>query len=129
MPLERLSEREVQDQFRAVWEQPTILDPARPRAEATREVAGYLAEVSRALEGRGKPPEEVATFLTRTLFAMFAESVRLLPRDSFKTLLQKCQDRPATFAPQMTDLFRHMGRRRLQRRAGGDSSALQRSLL
>ena len=106
--LEDLAEREVRDRFHAVWEHPASLDPARRRAEATREVAGYLAQVSRALEERGEPAEEVATFLTRTLFAMFAEDVGLLPADSFKGLLQRCLESPASFAPQMSDLFRAM---------------------
>ena len=106
--LEDLAEREVQDRFHAVWEHPASLDPARRRAEATREVAGYLAQVSRALEERGEPAEEVATFLTRTLFSMFAEDVGLLPADSFKGLLQRCLESPASFAPQMSDLFRAM---------------------
>ena len=102
-----LAEREVQDRFRAVWSDPVALDPARRRAEATREVATHLAEVSRALEKR-HPPEEVATFLTRILFAMFAEDVGLLPEESFKGLLQRCQESPATFAPQVSDLFARM---------------------
>ena len=108
IPLEHLAEREVQDQFRAVWLDPGSLDPALRRAAATREVAGYLAEVSKALEGRGKPPEEVATFLTRTLFAMFAEDVGLLPEHSFKDLLQRCQESPDTIAAQLSDLFQRM---------------------
>ena len=50
--LEDLAERGVRDQFHAVWEHPASLDPARRRAEATREVAAYLAQVSRAGRAR-----------------------------------------------------------------------------
>jgi hypothetical protein len=103
-----LADPRVQDRFRAIWTAPATLDPALRRAEATREVAAHLAEVSRALEKRGHPPEEVATFLTRTLFAMFAEDVGLLPQDSFKGLLQRCLESPGTFAPQAEDLFGRM---------------------
>jgi len=106
--LEDLADPGVQDRFRAIWNEPASLDPAKRRAEATREVAAYLAQVSKALEERRHPPEEVATFLTRTLFAMFAEDVGLLPADSFKGLLQRCQESPDTFAPQVSDLFRRM---------------------
>jgi hypothetical protein len=108
VPLDALADPAVQERFRAIWTDPATLDPAKRRAEATREVASYLAEVSRALEGRGHPPEEVATFLTRTLFAMFAEDVGLLPEDSFKGLLQRCLESPDTFASQATDLFQRM---------------------
>lgn len=106
--LEQLVEHDTQELFHSVWERPRALDPAKRKAEATRAVAGYLAQVSRALEARGKPPEEVATFLTRVLFAMFAEDVGLLPEDSFTGLLRRCQEAPAGFAPQMSDLFQRM---------------------
>ncbi len=108
VPLERLAEAEVQDMFRAVWNNPASLDPALRRSEATREVAGHLAEVSRALEARNAPPEEVATFLTRTLFAMFAEDAGLLPDAGFKALLERCLESPDTFAAQLSDLFQRM---------------------
>ncbi|MEO8811924.1 MAG: DNA methyltransferase, partial [Caulobacteraceae bacterium] len=105
--LEQLAEPAVRDRFRAVWLAPRSLDPALRRAEVTREVAGYLAQVSKSLEEK-YPPEEVATFLSRTLFAMFAEDVGLLPENSFKRLLGECVEAPAGFEPQMRDLFRHM---------------------
>ena len=108
VPFADLADREVQDRFRAIWTEPASLDPATRRAAVTREVAAYLAQVSKALEGRGHPPEEVATFLTRTLFAMFAEDVGLLPDGSFKGLLERCLESPATFAPQAQDLFQRM---------------------
>ena len=82
-----------------MWDQSAALHTAQRYAEATREVAGFLAKVSKALEGRGKPAEGVATFLTRTLFAVFTESVSFLPEDIFKALLQKCQERPTHLRP------------------------------
>jgi hypothetical protein len=106
--LDQLTEPAVQDHFRKVWTTPAMLDPALRRAEATREVAGYLAEVSKRLEDRGEPPEEVATFLTRTLFAMFAEDVGLLPENAFKGLLGRCLESPNTAASHLSDLFEKM---------------------
>ncbi len=105
--LDRLADPKVRDLFHAVWHNPASLDPALKRARVTREVAEHLAMVSRALETK-HPPEEVATFLTRTLFAMFAESVGLLPDRSLIGLLEDCLDSPASFAPQLEDLFRCM---------------------
>lgn len=71
-------------------------------------MAAYLAEVSKALEGRGHPPEEVAGFLARILFAMFAEDVGLLPPDSFTGLLREAQAHPDSFAPTLSQLFEAM---------------------
>ena len=49
--------------------------------------------MSKALEERGCNAEDVAHFLMRCLFTMFAEDVELLPPDSFKALLEKSVER------------------------------------
>ena len=108
VPLTALIEPDIQDLFHSIWEAPHALDPALERARITREVAGYLAEVSTALEGRGHSPERVASFLGRILFAMFAEDARLLPADSFTSLLTRCLDEPGSFKFQAEDLFARM---------------------
>lgn len=108
LPLEALVEPGTQDFLQKVWTQPHALDPAKERARITREVAGYLAQVSKALEERGHAPERVASFLGRILFAMFAEDARLLPANSFTQLLTRCQDAPGSFRLQAEDLFRKM---------------------
>ncbi len=105
--LEQLADPTVRDLFHAVWTNPASLDPALKRAQVTREIASHLAEVSRSLEKK-YPPEEVATFLTRTLFAMFAERMGLLPERSLIGLLEDSLDSPGGFAKQLEDLFRCM---------------------
>ena len=106
--LEDLADPEVQARLRAIWTQPMSLDPALARAKATRAIAEHLAEVSKSLEQQGHPPEEAATFLMRCLFAMFAEDVGLLPRDSFKGLLERARDNPDSFMPMASQLFEAM---------------------
>ena len=59
----------------AIWTDPLSLDPARKSARVTRDIAERLAAVSKALEAQKHPPEEVAMFLMRCLFTMFAEDV------------------------------------------------------
>jgi hypothetical protein len=73
-----LAQPEVRARLRAIWTAPHSLDPARRSAQVTREVAALLARLAKTLEQR-HPPEQVATFLTRCLFSMFAEDVGLLP--------------------------------------------------
>src|ERR1700736_1783411 len=77
--LEDLRKVEVRDRLKAIWLDPHSLDPTRTAAKATREIAARLAEVSKALEAKKYPAEEVAQFLMRCLFTMFAASVKLLP--------------------------------------------------
>jgi len=106
--LEDLRKPEVRDRLKAIWLDPQSLDPTRTAARVTREIAGRLAEVSKALEAKDYPPEEVAQFLMRCLFTMFAASVKLLPEDSFRDLLDDCRRDPSKFIPLLTDLWRSM---------------------
>lgn len=98
----------VRQRLKAIWENPTALDPTRQSAKVTREIAARLAEVSKGLEARGHNAEDVALFLMRCLFTMFAEDVELLPKESFKELLAKCSHEPKKFAPMVEDLWKAM---------------------
>ncbi len=75
--------------LQAIWSDPHSLDPAKRSAAVTREIAGRIAELARALEAAGHDPEVVATFLMRCLFTMFAEDVGLLPGKLFSEALER----------------------------------------
>ncbi|WP_029087891.1 class I SAM-dependent DNA methyltransferase [Brevundimonas aveniformis] len=105
--LEDLRRPEVQDRLRAIWTDPQSLDPTRKAAQVTREIAERLAAVSRRME-RDHPPEEVAHFLMRCIFTMFAEDVDLLPKGEFTRLLTEALDGPDSFAPLLTELWKKM---------------------
>jgi len=64
----------------------------------------------------------VAAFLTRCLFSMFAEDVALLPERSFKDLLERHRESPATLQNMLCALWADMDR-------GGFSAALARDVL
>jgi hypothetical protein len=106
--LEDLRKPEIRDRLKAIWLDPQSLDPTRTAAKATREIAARLAEVSKALEAKKYPAEEVAQFLMRCLFTMFAASVKLLPEESFRGLLDDCRNDPSKFVPLLTDLWKSM---------------------
>jgi len=106
--LEDLRKPDVRDRLKAIWLDPQSLDPTRTAAKATREIAARLAEVSKALEAKKYPPEEVAQFLMRCLFTMFAASVKLLPEESFRDLLDDCRKDPSKFVPLLADLWKSM---------------------
>jgi hypothetical protein len=105
--LEDLRDEKVRDRLVAIWTDPQALDPSREAARVTREIAKRLAEVSKTLEAK-HPPEEVAHFLMRCIFTMFAEDVDLLPRGQFTALLEDCLDGPDSFAPLLEELWRKM---------------------
>lgn len=105
--LEDLRRPEIVERLKAIWTDPQSLDPSRHAARVTRQIAERLAAVSRRLE-RNHPPEEVAHFLMRCIFTMFAEDADLLPRGQFTALLEECLDSPAAFAPLLRDLWKRM---------------------
>lgn len=107
LTMEDLRDRAVQERLIAIWTDPHSLDPARRAAEVTRDVAERLARVARRLEGR-HDAGDVAEFLMRCLFTMFAEDVKLLPEKSFETLLRELKDRPAHFVPALEHLWKTM---------------------
>jgi hypothetical protein len=73
----------------------------------TRAIAERLAAVSKSLEAKYLP-EEVAMFLMRCLFTMFAEDARLLPAASFRNLLERCEKDPSRFQPMVGQLWEAM---------------------
>lgn len=116
-----LGQPAARERLRAVWTAPRSLDPARISAAVTREVAAHLAELAKSFERR-HDPKEVAAFLSRCLFCMFAEDVGLLPRDGFKHLLDSVKDDPGAFVPLVQLLFEDMN-------AGRFSGLLRKKLL
>jgi hypothetical protein len=120
--LHDLRQPTIRATLRAVWEHPLSLDPSRKRAHVTRDIAQLLARMVRSLEGtKQKPryaPADVAIFLMRCIFCMFAQSIGLLPeRDAFTVLLQRCKVDPRVFIGLVGDLWRTMN-------AGGFSPAI-----
>jgi SAM-dependent methyltransferase len=94
--------------LRTVWEAPYSLDPAHQTAKVTREIAGRLATISKALEARDFDPRDVAIFLMRCLFTMFVEDAGLMKKKGFAQLLDGCLDNSQNFIFQITDLWRTM---------------------
>jgi hypothetical protein len=106
--LEDMRDANCRELLKAIWTDPHGLDPTRKAVRVTREIAGYLAEVSRGLEQRGNNPEDVAHFLMRCLFTMFAEDTGLLPAESFRDLLSKCVEKPEIFPRRLKRLWAEM---------------------
>jgi hypothetical protein len=108
--LEDLRKPEIRERLARIWTDPMHLDPARETARVTRGIAERLAKVSKALEDQGHDPEQVAMFLMRCLFTMFACSpgIELLPEHSFRDLLRRCQDDPSRFVYMVGQLWEAM---------------------
>lgn len=120
--LQQLTQPEIQQRLRQVWLNPLALDPSREAARVTRDIADQLAKLAKSLEADGHPAQQVADFMMRALFTMFAEDVGLLPAHSFADLLKRLQSNPDNFAPMLENLWHSMNQ-------GGFSPILESSIL
>lgn len=106
--LEDLRQTAVREFLARLWTDPLAFDPARHAARVTRRIAERLANVSKGLEQRGHNAEDVALFLMRCLFTMFAEDVKLLPEGCFKTWLASSVENEAKFKHELAQLWQAM---------------------
>jgi len=107
LQLDDLRDADVQARLKAIWTDPLSLDPTRISAEVTRDIADRLARIAKRLEGR-HDPKDVAEFLMRCLFTMFAEDVGLIPEKGFHKLLGQMKDTPKNFPMAMESLWKVM---------------------
>ena len=114
LSMDDLLDSDVQTRLAAIWTDPQSLNPTRKSAEVTRDIAERLAKIAKRLEKR-YAPVEIAEFLMRCLFTMFAEDVgpenpaqRLIPDKGFETLLHQMIETPQNFAPALESLWRTM---------------------
>ncbi|UJQ93353.1 class I SAM-dependent DNA methyltransferase [Mariluticola halotolerans] len=105
--MDDLRDANVQARLAAIWSDPHSLDPAKKSAEVTRDIAGRLSIIAKRLEGK-HDPRDVAEFLMRCLFTMFAEDVDLLPKGMFADLLGQLADDPKAFVPALETLWKTM---------------------
>lgn len=106
--LKDLHDPEIRERFRNIWHDPHSLDPSKHAAKVTREVARALADLAKSLEKDGHDPQVTAGFLQRCLFTMFAEDVELLPKNSFRELLDKFKTDSGTLVVMLTGLWKEM---------------------
>jgi len=106
--LDDLRKDDVRERLRRIWLDPHSLDPTKASAKVTRDIAKRLAQVSLALEKQKRAAEDVAMFLMRCLFTMFAEDVGLLPEKSFKQVLEACEQNPEAFVHDVGQLWEAM---------------------
>ncbi len=107
--LNDLLKPDIFDLFVDIFTQPQKRNPEKIRAKVTRDVAGDLAQLAYWLEKQQHHPQEVANFLMRCIFTMFAEDVQLLKTGVFtEALTQRWLCQPSSFKPEIETLWRTM---------------------
>lgn len=105
---EDLLDASVRDRLKAAFTDPEEFKPAKTRQALTEETAGEFAGLAQRLRERGHEPHEVAHFINRLVFCMFAEDVGLLPDNLFSKMLRASQIRPERFEGNARKLFAAM---------------------
>jgi type II restriction/modification system DNA methylase subunit YeeA len=97
--------------LKAVFQGSDSLKPKISPQELTAKVAQRFGALGRRLQERGHDPRDVAHFLNRIVFCMFAEDAGLLPPELFSRLMRSVQVRPpAEAAAAFDNLFGMMAR-------------------
>jgi len=108
IPLGDLRKEDVFQLFVDIFTDPQCQNPEKIAAKVTREVAADLAVLSKSMEEQFDA-EEVAHFLMRCIFTMFAEDVGLLKEHLFTEALEtRWLQNPQQFKPQVEALWQAM---------------------
>ena len=110
VPIADLAKPETIALFVDIFENPQNRNPERIAALVTRAAAEPLADLARQLEGQHGQARagDIAEFLMRCIFTMFAEDVALLRSGIFTDFLEKCVDAPGQFKPGIESFWRLM---------------------
>lgn len=91
-----------------VFRNPEALRSDETSEGVTQKAAIHFAKLAEALRIAGYPNQQVAQFLIRLLFCLFAEDVGLLPPRLFSNLIRSFRNHPKTFTKQLGQLFEAM---------------------
>jgi hypothetical protein len=94
--------------LRAVFNAPDIFRAPQTTEDVTREAAAAFATLATQLRRYGEEPQQLAHFLIRLLFCLFAEDVGLLPNKVFSKLVSTTRARAPLFVQQLGQLFEAM---------------------
>ncbi|MCK4376371.1 MAG: class I SAM-dependent DNA methyltransferase, partial [Candidatus Brocadiae bacterium] len=105
VPLARLAEPRSLEVLRAVFHHPDRLRPGRTSQAITAEAAERIGDIAGSMRGRGLDPHQVAHFLNRIVFCLFAEDIELLPEGLFSRLVDRTHRQPERFHRMLARLF------------------------
>ena len=98
------------DLLRNCFLYPDRLLPTQTRESVTAEAAAKFASI--AVGARQRHDErQVAHFINKLVFCLFAEDIELLPDRVFADILDEAVKRPDDFEPMLRELFRAMANR------------------
>ena len=103
--------------LRALFDQPDAFKPQRTRTAITLQAAKLIGDLAWQMQQRGHDPHQVAHFLNKIIFCLFAEDAKgpasepLLPNLLFSTILKNGKKDLPRFERQLKNLFHAMSDR------------------
>jgi hypothetical protein len=94
--------------LRALFFSPDKLRPGQTSEAVTRLAAEKIADIAESMRKRNLDAQEVAHFLDRVVFCMFAEDIGLLPAAIFTRIAQTASNEPERFCQFVGTLFKSM---------------------
>ncbi len=94
--------------LRALFFSPDKLRPGQTSEAVTRLAAEKIADIAESMRKRNLDAQEVAHFLDRVVFCMFAEDIGLLPAAIFTRIAQTAANEPERFCQFVGSLFKSM---------------------
>src|SRR6266498_4224106 len=108
LTLDDLLKPESINTLKIVFFNPEQLRPQITIEGVTREAASQFSRLADNLRKYGSEPQEIAHFLIRLLFCLFAEDIGLLPEKLFPRLLDQTRHNSKDFSEVLRQLFRAM---------------------
>lgn len=93
------------DKLRAVFYDPDTFKVVQTTAQVTQEAAQEFARLAELLRKYGEDSHQIAHFLIRLLFCLFAEDTGLLPARVFSRLVTQTHKKADAFTAQLNQLF------------------------
>ena len=106
--LEDLRDAKKRELLRQVFVAPEQLKPEKTIDALTRDAADKFAQLAITLRDRGHDPQQVAHFVNRLVFCMFAEDINLLPRKIFRLICDRGFQKPDIARSMLAQLFSAM---------------------
>jgi type II restriction/modification system DNA methylase subunit YeeA len=109
--LDDLVDGSLRERLKQAFTDPEAFRPQKTRQALTEETASEFAGLAQRLRDRKHDPHQVAHFVNRLVFCMFAEDVGLLPDNMFSKMLEVSRSDPDSFTENARTLFGAMAHR------------------
>jgi type II restriction/modification system DNA methylase subunit YeeA len=103
--LDDLLDAGKRDLLKAAFLDPDRLKPTTTRQKLTEDAARDFAVIAQRLRDRGHDAEQVAEYLSRLVFCLFAEDANLLPNKIVQKMIERCRFHPHKFEGYARKLF------------------------